>query len=99
MSSSRGAVRWVLDYRYRIGQHEGGGGKNIAEAGWQWQIADAHKLGMSVQPGRAGPWDLPSASSWSGRWMTCPTTRHVREPRMVKAGASTCPTRLARSKP
>ena len=46
-----GAVRWVFDYMYRIGQHEGGGGKNIAEAGWQWQIADAHKLGMSVQVG------------------------------------------------
>jgi len=29
-----------------------------------------------------------------GGSMTCPTTRHVREPRMVKAGASTCPTRL-----
>ncbi|MEK7757584.1 MAG: hypothetical protein AAB385_10280, partial [Planctomycetota bacterium] len=46
-----GAVRWVFDYMYRIGQREGGGGKNIAEAGWQWQIADAHKLGMSVQVG------------------------------------------------
>ena len=46
-----GAVRWVFDYMYRIGQHEGGGGKNIAEAGWQWQIADAHKLGMSLQVG------------------------------------------------
>lgn len=46
-----GAVRWVFDYMYRIGQREGGGGKNIAEAGWQWQIADAHRLGMSVQVG------------------------------------------------
>ncbi len=46
-----GAVRWVFDYMYRIGQHEGGGGKNIAEAGWQWQIDDCNKLGMSVQAG------------------------------------------------
>ncbi len=46
-----GAVRWVFDYMYRIGQHDGGGGKNIAEAGWQWQIDDCNKLGMSVQAG------------------------------------------------
>ena len=46
-----GAVRWVFDYMYRIGQHDGGGGKNIAEVGWQWQIDDCNKLGMSVQAG------------------------------------------------
>lgn len=46
-----GAVRWVFDYMYRMGQHEGGGGKNIAEAGWQWQIDDNNKLGMGIQVG------------------------------------------------
>ncbi len=46
-----GNLRWVFDYMYRIGQHEGGGGKNIAEVGWQWQINDCNKLGMSVQAG------------------------------------------------
>jgi hypothetical protein len=46
-----GAVRWVVDYMYRISKDENGGRMNIGEAGWQWQIADAHKLGMSVQAG------------------------------------------------
>lgn len=46
-----GAVRWVVDYMYRISKMEGGGGMNIGEAGVQWQIADAHKLGFSVQAG------------------------------------------------
>ncbi len=46
-----GAVRWVVDYMYRISKEDGGGRMNIGEAGWQWQIADAHKLGMSVQAG------------------------------------------------
>ncbi len=68
-----GAVRWVLDYMWRIsdsygGGHMnmvegnrhnmwrtndsyGGGPMNIVEGGWQWQIADAHKLGMSIQAG------------------------------------------------
>ncbi len=44
-----GAVRWVADYMYRISEVEGGGGQNIGEAGWQWQINDTSKLGMSVQ--------------------------------------------------
>ena len=44
-----GAVRWVADYMYRISEVDGGGGQNIGEFGWQWQVADAHKLGMSVQ--------------------------------------------------
>jgi len=44
-----GAVRWVADYMYRISEVDGGGPQNIGEVGWQWQIADAHKLGMSVQ--------------------------------------------------
>ncbi len=46
-----GAVRWVLDYMYRISDHDGGGGQNIGEAGWQWQINECNKLGMSVQVG------------------------------------------------
>lgn len=46
-----GAVRWVLDYMWRISDSYGGGHVNMAEAGWQWQIADAHKLGMSIQAG------------------------------------------------
>ena len=44
-----GAVRWVTDWMYRISDVEGGGGQNIGEAGFQWQIADAHKIGMSLQ--------------------------------------------------
>jgi hypothetical protein len=46
-----GAVRWVFDYMYQISDVDGGGRSNSAEAGWQWQMADAHKLGMSVQAG------------------------------------------------
>jgi len=44
-----GAVHWVVDYQYRISQVQGGGGTNIGEAGWQWQINESNKLGMSVQ--------------------------------------------------
>jgi len=44
-----GAVRWVADWMYRISEVEGGGGQNIGEAGWQWQINECNKLGMSVQ--------------------------------------------------
>jgi len=44
-----GAVRWVADWMYRISEIEGGGGQNIGEAGWQWQIDECNKLGMSVQ--------------------------------------------------
>lgn len=48
----------------------------------------------TTKHGRADPWNLPLPSSRSGRSMTCLSTRHVREPRMVKAGASTYPTGL-----
>jgi hypothetical protein len=34
---------------YRISDHDGGGGQNIGEAGVQWQIDDAQKIGFSVQ--------------------------------------------------
>ncbi len=46
-----GAVRWVLDYMWRISDSYGGGHVNMVEGGWQWQIADAHKLGMVLQAG------------------------------------------------
>lgn len=46
-----GAVRWVFDYMWRISEADGGGAMNQVEGGWQWQIADAHKLGMSIQAG------------------------------------------------
>lgn len=44
-----GAVRWVVDYEYRISDQDGGGRQNTGEAGWQWQINECSKLGMSVQ--------------------------------------------------
>jgi hypothetical protein len=46
---SDGAVRWVVDYMYRISDHDGGGGLNIGEAGFQWQINECNKLGLSFQ--------------------------------------------------
>jgi hypothetical protein len=33
---------------YRISPHEGGGSQNIGEAGFQWQIDDCNKIGLSV---------------------------------------------------
>lgn len=44
-----GAVRWVADYMYRISEVDGGGGQNIGEAGFQWQINECNKIGMSLQ--------------------------------------------------
>jgi len=46
---AEGAVRWVLDYMWRISPEYGGDHLNMIEGGWQWQIAEAHKLGMSIQ--------------------------------------------------
>lgn len=46
-----GAVRWLIDYEYRISDQDGGGRSNMAEVGWQWQMNDKSKLGMSAQIG------------------------------------------------
>jgi hypothetical protein len=44
-----GNLRWVLDYVYRISNVNGGGGENLAEVGFEWKVADAHKVGISGQ--------------------------------------------------
>jgi hypothetical protein len=46
-----GAVRWVLDYMNRSSYHYGFSNINMAEAGWEWMMSDASKLGMSLQIG------------------------------------------------
>lgn len=44
-------VRWVLDYMNRTSTEYGHDNTNLLDAGWQWQMADNSKLGMSVQVG------------------------------------------------
>lgn len=44
-----GAVRWVADYMNRSSLHYGASNMNIIELGWEWTMAEAHKLGMSFQ--------------------------------------------------
>lgn len=44
-----GAVRWVLDYMNRSSYHYGASNLNMAEAGWEWAMSDAARLGMSLQ--------------------------------------------------
>lgn len=46
-----GAVRWVADYAYRSSHFDDGDEINLAELGWEWEISEAHKVGMSVQIG------------------------------------------------
>lgn len=46
-----GAVRWVADYLHRSSFHEGASNLHMLELGWQWDMTDAQKLGMSFQIG------------------------------------------------
>lgn len=49
--TSDGAVRWVADYSWDNGKLNGSSGSNRLELGWEWMMAEAHKLGMSVLVG------------------------------------------------
>lgn len=58
--SGDGAVRWVADYMNRSSRHYGRGNINQLELGWEWAIAEARKLGMSVQIGLDDNGDTPN---------------------------------------
>jgi hypothetical protein len=58
-----GAVRWVADYMNRSSHHNGSANMNILEAGWEWQIEDMHKLGMSFNVGLDDNDDTPNAGA------------------------------------
>lgn len=55
-----GAVRWVADYMLRSSYQDDVDPMNILELGWEWQMADAHKLGMSIQAGLDDEDDTPN---------------------------------------
>jgi len=55
-----GAVRWVVDYLHRSSIHYGRSNMHLLEAGWEWTISDAQKLGMSVQAGLDHTGDTPN---------------------------------------
>jgi hypothetical protein len=57
---ANGAVRWVADFMSRSSIHYGAGHMNILEGGWEWQIADVHKLGMSMNVGLDDNDDTPN---------------------------------------
>ena len=42
-----GAVRLIFDYSYRTSIIEGNNGWHMAEVGWEWDITEADKFGMS----------------------------------------------------
>ena len=44
-----GAVRWAADYTAQAGPVAGADDAHYFEMGWEWDVADAHKLGMSGQ--------------------------------------------------
>ncbi|MCO6436353.1 MAG: hypothetical protein J5J06_04615 [Phycisphaerae bacterium] len=46
-----GSLRWVADYSWDSGKLNGSAGSNLLELGWEWAMAEMHKLGMSVQIG------------------------------------------------
>jgi len=53
-------VRWVADYMHRSSEHDGLGNMNLVELGWEWAMADATKLGMSLQVGVDHTSDTPN---------------------------------------
>ena len=53
-------MRWVSDYLHRSSFHDGQGTLNQAEIGWEWAVADAEKLGMSLQVGLDHTGDNPN---------------------------------------
>lgn len=55
-----GAVRWVADYMNRSGFHNGTSNINILELGWEWDMNDSQKLGMSFQIGLDHTGDTPN---------------------------------------
>ncbi len=55
-----GAVRWVLDYMNRSSSHYGRSNINMLEAGWEWTMSDAEKLGMAFQVGLDHAGDEPN---------------------------------------
>lgn len=55
-----GAVRWVVDYMHRSSIHYGRSNMHLLEAGWEWTISDAQKLGVSVQAGLDHTGDTPN---------------------------------------
>ncbi len=44
-----GSVRWVMDYMHRSSVTDGQNNWNVAEAGWEWTMNEADRLGMSFQ--------------------------------------------------
>lgn len=55
-----GAVRWVADYMLRSSFHNGVRDLNMLEVGWEWDMDEAEKLGMSVQIGLDDNDDTPN---------------------------------------
>ena len=58
-----GAVRWVGDFMHRSGPHYGASDINMLELGWEWEMAEAQKLGMSMQIGLDDNEDTPNFSA------------------------------------
>ena len=45
---------------HRSSYHYGAADLDMLELGWEWQMADAHKLGMSIQAGLDDDDDTPN---------------------------------------
>jgi hypothetical protein len=43
-----GSLRWVVDYVYKSSQYNGHGGLNLFDVGFEWQMDESSKLGMSA---------------------------------------------------
>lgn len=55
-----GTVRWVADYFHRSSIHNGESNMNLLELGWEWDMAEAHKLGVAMQFGLDQTGDTPN---------------------------------------
>lgn len=53
-------VRWVADYMHRSSEFDGRGNINLLELGWEWDMSQAQKLGMSFQIGLDDNGDTPN---------------------------------------
>ena len=60
---SNGAVRWVADYMHRSRFREGAANINLFEVGWEWEMAEAQRLGMSLQVGLDDNEDTPNVGA------------------------------------
>jgi len=55
-----GSLRWVADYAFNSSNYDGNGSNHIAEVGFEWEMSDVSRIGMSVQAALDHGGDAPN---------------------------------------